>query len=45
MSQIQEKLKTKLKIYVDKGRQIGFWDIKQQPLRARIVTKPGMKKN
>ena len=44
MSKIQEDLvalKTKLKTYVYKGRQIGFWDIKQQPL---IVTKPDMKK-
>jgi hypothetical protein len=40
MSKIQEdlvELKTKLKVYVDRGRQIGFRDIKQQPL---IVTKP-----
>jgi hypothetical protein len=44
MSKIQEdlvELKTKLKVYVDKGRQIGFRDIKQPPL---IVTKPDMKK-
>jgi hypothetical protein len=44
MSKIQEdlvELKTKLKAYVDKGRQIGFSDIKQQPL---IVTKPDMTK-
>jgi hypothetical protein len=40
MSKIQEdlvELKTKLKAYVDRGRQIGFRDIKRQPL---IVTKP-----
>ena len=40
MSNIQKDLtdlKTKLKTYIDKGRQIGFSDIKQQPL---IVTKP-----
>lgn len=30
-------IKTKLKTYVDKGRQIGFSDIKPQPL---IITKP-----
>ena len=44
MSRIQEdliELKTKLKAYVDKGRQIGFQGIKQQPL---IVTKPDMNK-
>jgi hypothetical protein len=44
MSKIQEdlvELKTKLKAYVDRGRQIGFSDIKQQPL---IVTKPDMTK-
>jgi len=44
MSKIQEdlvELKTKLKAYVDKGRQIGFSDIKPQPL---IVTKPDMTK-
>ena len=44
MSKIQEdllELKTKLKTYVDRGRQIGFSDIKPQPL---IVTKPDMKK-
>jgi hypothetical protein len=44
MSKIQEdlvELKTKLKTYVDKGRQIGFRDIKRQPL---IVTKPDTKK-
>jgi hypothetical protein len=44
MSRIQEdlvELKTKLKAYVDRGRQIGFQDIKQQPL---IVTKPDMNK-
>ena len=44
MSKIQEDLvdlKTKLKTYVDKGRQIGFSDIKPQPL---IVTKPDMNK-
>ncbi len=44
MSKIQEdlvELKTKLKVYVDRGRQIGFRDIKQQPL---IVTKPDMNK-
>jgi hypothetical protein len=35
------KLKTKLKLYVNKGRQIGFSDIKPQPL---IVTKPEMTK-
>ena len=35
------ELKTKLKLYVDKGRQIGFSDIKPQPL---IVTKPDMTK-
>ena len=44
MSKIQEDLvdlKTKLKTYVAKGRQIGFSDIKPQPL---IVTKPDMNK-
>jgi hypothetical protein len=44
MSKIQEdlvELKTKLKTYVDRGRQIGFSDIRQQPL---IVTKPDMNK-
>jgi hypothetical protein len=44
MSKIQTdlvQLKTKLKLYVDRGRQIGFGDIKQQPL---IVTKPDMNK-
>jgi hypothetical protein len=44
MSKIQNdliNLKTKLKLYVDKGRQIGFSDIKPQPL---IVTKPDMTK-
>jgi len=44
MSKIQEdlvELKTRLKTYVDRGRQIGFQDIKQQPL---IVTKPDMNK-
>ncbi len=44
MSKIRQdllELKTKLKIYVDKGRQIGYGDIKQQPL---IVTKPDMTK-
>jgi hypothetical protein len=44
MSKIQEdlvELKTKLKTYVDRGRQIGFRDIKQQPL---IVTKPDRNK-
>lgn len=40
MNRIQKdlvELKTKLKVYVDKGRQIGFSDLKQQPL---IITKP-----
>ncbi|MGD9130853.1 MAG: DNA double-strand break repair nuclease NurA [Candidatus Bathyarchaeota archaeon] len=40
MSKIQDdlvELKTKLKAYVDSGRQIGFRDVKRQPL---IVTKP-----
>jgi len=40
MSKIHQdllELKTKLKNYVDKGRDIGYRDIKQQPL---IVTKP-----
>jgi len=40
MSKIHEdlvELKTKLKTYVDKGRQIGFRDIKPQPL---IIAKP-----
>ena len=44
MSKTQEDLvalKTKLKSYVDKGRQIGFGNIKPQPL---IVTKPDMTK-
>jgi hypothetical protein len=44
MSKIQEdlvNLKTKLKTYVDRGRQIGFSDIRQQPL---IVTRPDMNK-
>jgi len=44
MSKIQEdlvELKTKLKTYVDRGRQIGFQDIKPQPL---IITKPDMNK-
>jgi len=44
MNKIQKDLvdlKKKLKTYVDKGRQIGFSDIKPQPL---IVTKPDMKK-
>ena len=44
MSKIQEDLvalKTRLKAYVDKGRQIGFSDIKRQPL---IITKPDMNK-
>jgi len=44
MSKIQEdlvELKTKLKTYVDRGRQIGFSDIRQQPL---IITKPDMNK-
>jgi hypothetical protein len=44
MSKIQKdlvELKTKLKTYIDRGRQIGFQDIKQQPL---IVTKPDMNK-
>ncbi|PVX24997.1 MAG: hypothetical protein CW691_05880 [Candidatus Bathyarchaeum sp.] len=44
MSKIQEdlsNLKTKLKTYVNRGRQIGFSDIKPQPL---IVTKPDMTK-
>ena len=44
MSKIQEnlvELKTKLKAYVDRGRQIGFSDIKPQPL---IITKPDMTK-
>jgi len=44
MSKIQEdlaELKTKLTIYVDRGRQIGFSDVKPQPL---IVTKPDMTK-
>jgi hypothetical protein len=44
MSKIQKdltELKTKLKKYVDKGRQIGFSDVKPQPL---IVTKPDVAK-
>ena len=44
MSKIQADLvdlKAKLKTYVDRGRQIGFSDIKPQPL---IVTKPDMTK-
>jgi len=44
MSKIQEdlvELKTKLKSYVDNGRQIGYGNIKPQPL---IVTKPDMTK-
>ena len=44
MNKIQKDLvdlKKKLKTYVNKGRQIGFSDIKPQPL---IVTKPDMKK-
>jgi len=44
MSKLKEDLvglKTKLKTYVDKGRQIGFSDIKPQPL---IITKPDMAK-
>ena len=44
MSKIQEDLvdlKTKLKSYVDNGRQIGYGNIKPQPL---IVTKPNMTK-
>jgi hypothetical protein len=44
MSKIQEdltELKTKLKTYVDRGRQIGFSDIKPQPL---IITKPDLTK-
>jgi hypothetical protein len=44
MSKIQKdliELKTRLKSYVDRGRQIGFSDIKHQPL---IVTKPDMNK-
>ncbi len=35
------ELKTKLKLYIDMGLQIGFSDIKPQPL---IVTKPDMTK-
>jgi hypothetical protein len=44
MSKIQDdlvELKTKLKAYVDSGRQIGFRDVKRQPL---IVTKPDITK-
>jgi hypothetical protein len=44
MSNLQRnlnELKTKLKSYVDKGRQIGFSDVKPQPL---IVTRPDIKK-
>ena len=44
MSKIHEnlaELTTKLKMYVDKGRQIGFSDVKPQPL---IVTKPDVAK-
>jgi hypothetical protein len=44
MSNIQEDLvalKTKLRAYVDRGRQIGFQNIKNQPL---IVTKPDRNK-
>ncbi|MCW4015986.1 MAG: DNA double-strand break repair nuclease NurA [Candidatus Bathyarchaeota archaeon] len=44
MNKIQNdlvELKTKLKLYVDKGRQIGFSDIKPQPL---IVKKPDANK-
>jgi hypothetical protein len=44
MSKIQDDLvalKTNLKLYVDRGRQIGFSDIKPQPL---IITKPDMTK-
>jgi hypothetical protein len=44
MSKIQDdlvELKTKLKAYVDRGRQIGFQDVKRQPL---IVTKPDLNK-
>ena len=44
MSKIQEnltELKNKLKLYIDKGRQIGFSNIKPQPL---IVTKPDLGK-
>ena len=44
MSKIQKdltELKTKLKLYVDKGRQIGFSDVKPQPL---IITKPDVSK-
>ena len=44
MSNLQKnlnELKTKLKSYVDKGRQIGFSDVKPQPL---IVTRPDIKK-
>ena len=44
MTKIQNdlvNLKTKLKIYVDRGRQIGFSDIKPQPL---IITKPDRNK-
>ncbi len=44
MNKIQRdlaELKTKLKTYVDKGRQIGFSDVKPQPL---IITKPDTSK-
>jgi hypothetical protein len=44
MSKIQNdltELTTKLKLYVDKGRQIGFSDVRPQPL---IVTKPDLSK-
>ncbi|MDG6222723.1 MAG: DNA double-strand break repair nuclease NurA [Candidatus Bathyarchaeota archaeon] len=44
MSKIQKnltELKTKLKLYVDKGRQIGFSDVKPQPL---IISKPDIAK-
>jgi len=44
MSKIQKdltELKTKLKLYIDKGRQIGFSDVKPQPL---IITKPDVAK-
>ena len=44
MSKIREdlvELKKKLKVYVERGRQIGFRGIEQQPL---IVTKPDMNK-
>ena len=44
MSKIQDELvnlKSKLKTYVNRGRQIGFSDIKPQPL---IITKPDMTK-